>query len=89
MKWKHLDLAKSQITLAKALDKFGNEKNTKGNKTTIFHIPAELKESLIQWKIQQKEELAQLEIEQTPEQLIFTYTDRKGNINQPLHYGLS
>ncbi|MEQ7219001.1 tyrosine-type recombinase/integrase [Vagococcus fluvialis] len=85
LKWKHLDLAKSQITLAKALDKFGNEKNTKGNKTTIFHIPAELKESLIQWKIQQKEELAQLEIEQTPEQLIFTYTDRKGNINQPLH----
>lgn len=60
-------------------------KNTKGNKVTIFHIPAELKELLIQWQIQQKEELSQFEIEQTPEQLMFTCTDRKGNINQPLH----
>jgi len=85
LKWKHLDLAKSQITIAKALDKFGKEKNTKGNKVTIFHIPAELKELMIQWQIQQKEELAQFKIEQTREQRIFTCTDRKGNINQPLH----
>ncbi|HHZ6929404.1 TPA: hypothetical protein ACWLUR_002500 [Enterococcus faecalis] len=45
LKWKHLDLVKSQITLAKALDKFGNEKNIKGNKTIIFHIPTELKKN--------------------------------------------
>lgn len=85
IKWKNIDFDKSQILIAKALDKFSNEKNTKGNKATIFHIPKELKILLQEWKVQQKEELAQFEIEQTPEQLVFTYVDRKGNINQPLH----
>lgn len=85
IKWKNIDLNKSQILIAKALDKFSNEKNTKGNKTTIFHIPKELKSLLQEWQLKQKEELAQFEIEQTPEQLVFTYIDRKGNINQPLH----
>ncbi|WP_242590044.1 hypothetical protein IGL98_003371 [Enterococcus sp. DIV0840] len=85
LKWKHIDFPKSQISIGKALDKFGNEKNTKGNKTTIFHIPVELKELLLEWKNQQQSELTQFDIEQTNEQLVFTYTDRKGNINQPLH----
>lgn len=85
LKWKHIDFSKSQIFIAKALDKFGNEKNTKGNKTTVFHIPIELKELLIEWKQQQQAELAQFDIEQTEEQLVFSYIDRKGNINQPLH----
>lgn len=85
LKWKHIDFLKSQISIGKALDKFGNEKNTKGNKTTIFHIPVELKELLLEWKNQQQSELAQFSIEQTEEQLVFTYIDRKGNINQPLH----
>ncbi|MDH6363480.1 integrase [Enterococcus sp. PF1-24] len=85
LKWKHIDFSKSQIFIAKALDKFGNEKNTKGNKTTVFHIPIELKELLLEWKNQQQSELAQFGIKQSDEQLIFTYIDRKGNINQPLH----
>ncbi len=85
LKWKHIDFSKSQISIGKALDKFGNEKNTKGNKTTIFHIPVELKELLLEWKNQQQSELAQFDIEQTEEQLVFTFNDRKGNINQPLH----
>lgn len=85
IKWKNVDFDKSQILIAKALDKFSNEKNTKGNKATIFHIPKELKSLLQEWQMKQKEELAQFEIEQTPEQLVFTYTDRKGNINQPVH----
>lgn len=85
IKWKNINFEKSQILIAKALDKFSNEKNTKGNKATIFHIPKELKILLQDWQIQQKEELNQLGIEQTPEQLVFTYMDRKGNINQPLH----
>lgn len=85
LKWKHIDFSKSQISIGKALDKFGNEKNTKGNKTTIFHIPVELKELLREWKNQQQSELAQFDIEQTEEQLVFTFNDRKGNINQPLH----
>lgn len=85
IKWKNVDLEKSQITIGTALDKFGNEKSTKGNKTTIFHIPSELKVLLQQWKIQQKAELAQFEIEQTDEQLVFTFFDDKGNVNQRLH----
>lgn len=85
LKWKHIDFSKSQISIGKALDKFGNEKNTKGNKTTIFHIPIELKELLLEWKKQQQIELAQFDIKQTEEQLVFTFNDRKGNIKQPLH----
>lgn len=85
LKWKHIDFSKSQISIGKALDKFGNEKNTKGNKTTIFHIPVELKELLLEWKNQQQSELAQFGIKQSGEQLVFTYIDRKGNLNQPLH----
>ena len=85
LKWKNIDFFKSQISISKALDKFGNEKNTKGNKITIFHIPIELKELLIEWKKQQEIELAQFGIKQTDEQLVFTYIDRNGNINQPLH----
>nr|WP_232222923.1 integrase [Jeotgalibaca sp. PTS2502] len=63
LKWKHIDFSKSQISIGKALDKFGNEKNTKGNKTTIFHIPVELKELLLKWKNQQQTELDQFDIE--------------------------
>ena len=80
-----MNFTTSQITIGKALDKFGNEKSTKGNKTTIFHIPNELKQLLQQWKVQQKKELAQFEIEQTEEQLLFTFFDDKGNINQRFH----
>lgn len=39
IKLKNVDFTTSQITIGKALDKFGNEKSTKGNKTTISHIP--------------------------------------------------
>ncbi|MDN3095141.1 site-specific integrase [Enterococcus faecalis] len=85
LKWKHIDFLKSQISIGKALDKFGNEKNTKGNKTTVFHIPSEIKELLLEWKQQQQTELAQLAVQQTEEQLVFTYADRKGNLNHPLH----
>ncbi|MDT2829023.1 tyrosine-type recombinase/integrase [Enterococcus viikkiensis] len=85
IKWKNIDFDNSQILIATALDKFSNEKNTKGNKTTIFHIPKELKTLLQEWQLIQKEELADFEIKQNAEQLVFTYIDRKGNINQPLH----
>lgn len=85
IKWKNVNFEQSQITIGKALDKFGNEKSTKGNKTTIFHIPTELKNLLQTWKTQQQLELAQFEIEQTEEQLVFTFFDNKGNINKRLH----
>lgn len=40
---------------------------------------------LQQWKIQQKLDLANFDIEQTEEQLLFTFFDDKGNVNQRLH----
>ncbi|HEL2163474.1 TPA: site-specific integrase [Streptococcus suis] len=83
--WKNIDLDKAEINLKNALDKYKNVKSTKGNKKTIFSIPYYLVTLLSQWKIQQKQELAQFDIMQTPDQLVFTYIDTKGNVNSPLH----
>lgn len=83
--WKNIDLNKAEINLKNALDKYKNLKSTKGNKKTIFSIPCYLVTLLSQWKIQQKQELAQFDIMQTPDQLVFTYIDTKGNVNSPLH----
>ncbi|HEM4416705.1 TPA: tyrosine-type recombinase/integrase, partial [Streptococcus suis] len=83
--WKNIDLDKAEINLKNALDKYKNVKSTKGNKKTIFSIPHYLVTLLSQWKIQQKQELAQFDIMQTPDQLVFTYIDTKGNVNSPLH----
>lgn len=83
--WKNIDLNKGQIDLRHALDKYKNLKNTKGNKKTIFTIPKYLVILLTEWKTQQRKELAQFNIMQTPDQLVFTYIDTKGNVNSPLH----
>ncbi|HFI0402981.1 TPA: tyrosine recombinase XerC [Streptococcus suis] len=83
--WKNIDLDKAEINLKNVLDKYKNVKSTKGNKKTIFSIPHYLVTLLSQWKMQQKQELAQFGIMQTPDQLVFTYIDTKGNVNSPLH----
>ncbi|MCB2861752.1 site-specific integrase [Streptococcus suis] len=83
--WKNIDLIKAQIDLRHALDKYKNVKSTKGNKKTIFSIPNYLVTLLSEWKTQQKQELAKFGIMQTPDQLVFTYINTKGNVNSPLH----
>lgn len=85
LQWKHVDFAKNKIYLVQALDKFGNIKNTKGNKSTDLNLPHLLKNLLLEWKKSQKEELEQLTIKQTRDQFLFTYCDRKGNLNQRVH----
>lgn len=70
IKWKDVNFKSSQITISKALDKFGNEKKTKGNKTTVFHIPNELLVILQQWKIQQKLDLESFDIEHRHKNLV-------------------
>lgn len=85
LQWKHVDLEKGVIDLKQSLDKYKNIKVTKGNKKTLFNIPSHLVELLAQWKTIQKHELAQLNIIQSPEQLVFTYINTKGNVNSPLH----
>ena len=82
LQWKHVDLEKGVIDLKQSLDKYKNIKVTKGNKKTLFNIPSHLVE---QWKTIQKHELAQFNIIQSPEQLVFTYINTKGNVNSPLH----
>ena len=85
LQWKHVDLEKGVIDLKQSLDKYKNIKVTKGNKKTLFNIPSHLVELLAQWKTIQKHELAQFNIIQSPEQLVFTYINTKGNVNSPLH----
>lgn len=85
LQWKHVDLEKRVIDLKQSLDKYKNIKVTKGNKKTLFNIPIHLVELLAQWKTIQKHELAQFNIIQSPEQLVFTYINTKGNVNSPLH----
>lgn len=85
LQWKHINLENKEISLVQALDRKKGVKNTKGNKKTIFSIPAELTALLHSWKIQQKQELAKFNILQVDEQYVFTYIDSKGNVNSRLH----
>lgn len=85
LQWKHVNLENKEISLVQALDRKKGVKNTKGNKKTIFSIPAELTALLHSWKIQQKQELAKFNILQVDEQYAFTYIDSKGNVNSRLH----
>lgn len=85
LQWKHVNLDNKEIRLVQALDRKKGVKNTKGNKKTIFSIPAELTALLHSWKIQQKQELAKFNILQVDEQYVFTYIDSKGNVNSRLH----
>ncbi|MBR7926963.1 site-specific integrase [Aerococcaceae bacterium zg-ZUI334] len=84
LQWKHIDFEKSQIQLIQALDRYGEIKSTKGNKT-IFSVSSDLLQLLKRWKEQQKQELFKFGIISNPEQFVFTYIDTKGNINKPLH----
>lgn len=85
LQWKHIDLKKQTISLVQALDQKGKLKQTKGRKKTQFSIPTELVSILHDWKRQQRRELAQFNIIQTPEQHVFTYIDTLGNVNKPVH----
>ncbi|HFR3692625.1 TPA: tyrosine-type recombinase/integrase [Streptococcus suis] len=83
--WKHIHFKEAKIDLIQALDKYKNIKSTKGKKKTSFTISQELVTLLLNWKEQQKHELAKFGIIQTPEQLVFTYINQKGDVNSPLH----
>lgn len=85
LQWKHVDFENNKLSLVKALDRYGNEKSTKATKKTIITLPKKLAIILKNWKSIQKEELKQFNIKQTPNQLLFTYCNRKGQINIRLH----
>lgn len=85
LQWKHIDLVENYIYITQALDRYGNVKGTKGNKNSVLMIPLPLKKVLLDWKKYQKKELFQFGIKQNGDQFLFTYTNRKGEINQRLH----
>ncbi|MFM1538240.1 site-specific integrase [Helcococcus bovis] len=85
LRWENIDLKNSLIRIAHSLDKYGNIKSTKGNKKTVFSIPDELTNLLKKWKSMQNEKLDRFNLIQNDEQLVFTYIDTQGNINNHLH----
>jgi integrase len=85
LQWKHINFKTNEILIENALDQFGTVKSTKGGKKTLFHAPIELMDLLKKWKELQKAELKQFGIRQTNNQFVFTYNDRKNNINVVLH----
>lgn len=85
LQWKHVDLADNRIYIIQALDRYANVKVTKGSKKSVMVLPTPLKKVLKDWKKYQRKELFQFGIRQDGEQFLFTYTNRKGEINQRLH----
>lgn len=85
LQWKHVDFAHEKIFVVQALDKYAKVKSTKSGKSTEMELPKHLKPILKKWKQQQATELAQFNITQSPEQFVFSYNDRSGNINVPVH----
>lgn len=85
LQWKNVDLAGNRIYLTQALDRYGNVKATKSSKKSVMRLPVPLKKILKDWKKYQKKELFQFGIKQNGDQFLFTYTNRKGEINQRLH----
>ncbi|RRG00618.1 MAG: site-specific integrase [Lactobacillus sp.] len=85
LQWRHIDLKTNSLFIIQSLSKSKKLKDTKGHKFTQLTIPEELVSEIAEWKAQQAEELAQIGIEQTPDQFVFTYTDFRGHMNVPLH----
>lgn len=85
LQWKHIELESGTILLVQNKTKDGNITATKGGKNTKFQLPTTLVNLLSQWKKEQKKELMKIGIKQTQEQLLFTYTNMKGDINVPVH----
>ena len=83
--WKHIDFSSKTLLLVQSLDKFGKPKTTKGNKRSKIQIPALLVGLLKQWKIQQEAELAKIGISVNEEQFVFTFTNKRGEMNARLH----
>jgi Site-specific recombinase XerC len=85
LQWKHIDFEKGYVSLIQSRDKFGNLKSTKGRKATKFKIPEFLLTLLSDWKKKQKEELLQIGVKQGKDQFLFTYANRSGELNLPVH----
>lgn len=85
LQWKHILFKKKCIRLVQAQDRNAAVVPTKGRKKTIFQIPDELYKILLKWRRIQKKELFKMGVKQDEEQFLFTFTNRKGEMNQQVH----
>lgn len=86
LRWRYVDLENGYIYVMNALNKHKELGPTKGHKQTKIEVPEFIVELLQQWKEHQADELASVGITKLDgEQFVFTYTDNRGHMNQPLH----
>lgn len=85
IQWKHIDFEKQTVSLVQTLDKESNITLTKGKKRTVFQLPSSLLPLLKEWQIQQENDLKQMGIQTSSNQFLFTYTNRKNEMNVPVH----
>lgn len=86
IQWQHVDLENGYVYVLHALNKDKTLGPTKGKKRTRIQVPDFIIELLNSWKEHQANNLAAVGITRlTGEQFVFTYTDFKGHMNQPLH----
>lgn len=85
LRWNDVDLDNGYILLVHNLNKMGELTSTKSNKQTKIQLSIFLIDLLSNWKKEQKCELQKLDIKQTSSQFLFTYINKKGELNQPVH----
>ncbi|EEV46985.1 phage integrase [Enterococcus faecium 1,231,501] len=85
LQWQHIDFNNRRIILIQSQDRYGVIKSTKGNKHTIFNMPDLIYDLLVMWKKHQKAELDAVGLKQTENQRLFSYINRRGEVNQPVH----
>lgn len=90
--WSDVDFENKTISLMHKLvkdKKTGKQTRVKGMKNNYRFRTIPVTDSVInllkEWKVQQFKELQQVDIFQTENQFIFTYTTQEGELNQPLH----
>ncbi|OFP86697.1 integrase [Lactobacillus sp. HMSC056D05] len=85
LQWKHVDLREGNVLIIQALKKSGKLGPTKTGKETSHVIPPFLIPMLKEWQEKQDQQLGNVGIKSGPDQFLFTYTNFRGGINQPLH----
>lgn len=86
LRWRYVDLENGYVYVMNALNKHKELGPTKGHKQTKIEVPEFIVALLTKWKEHQANQLSSIGItDLNDEQFVFTYTDNRGHMNQPLH----
>lgn len=85
LRWQDIDFGKGYITIQHSLDDHSDLQPTKANKKTRFQVEPSLLSLLSSWQKAQTQELQSVGIQPSLDQFVFSYTNARGAINQPLH----